>query len=611
MDQKTRNYISKFLILAFLFFLLPSDNYISAGNERDGLKKIKAAEKLFIKYKYRESINKYIEAEEIVKSGKNLSRLYMGLSKAYYALGLEARTREVIRKIADLTFQSKVDETKLPRGYLKIYKEILARILKEKEAEKIAKIKKEKEESKIVRTEEKITELKPEIIVKDTEKPDKQVIERPGKKKKGKKSSILPIIGGALALGAAAFLLTKKKDPGDSGSNTASIHIESTPSNATVFVDGANKGTTPCDITVSEGSREILLLIGGWGETTKTQTFSKDQSYSLNAVLSPYIYLSALTFSITKPPSYYSFPHGIDLDDNDNLYSCVYSDLGTGVSYLLKYSNSGTTLFIKKVFNAGSVTICKFVGAIYSQYYNGNTFINKFNLNGDFLNTVFKLKGDVVRCKDVDEKGNIVVITGAQDLRKYSSGGGLLKEIKNIVTFANNLKSMKISSDEDLVYLGCSSTNQVFKYSWSNGIVKQWSSQNEFVFNGEYINGFGDEDQEKIFISANNGSRGRVEIYNGEGEFLTKTSDGNFERGITVDDNGNLYVLSNDWEITRYEPSSETEGSGTWTVASKLKRSNRSGFSNGISNTRKLQKRVDRNAIKKELKDKKEGKRIR
>ncbi len=192
--------MSKFLIVAFLFFLFPSDNYISAGNEKNGLKKIKEAEKLFIKYKYRNAINKYIEAEKVVKSGKNLSRLYIGLSKSYYALGLEAKSREVIRKIADLTIQIKVDESKLPRGYLKIYKEILAQI------------KKEKEESKIVKTEEKIKELKPEIIAKEIEKPEKQVIERPGKKKKKKKKfPAIIVVACAAALVSAILLLGKKR----------------------------------------------------------------------------------------------------------------------------------------------------------------------------------------------------------------------------------------------------------------------------------------------------------------------------------------------------------------------------------------------------------------
>ncbi len=61
-------------------------------------------------------------------------------------------------------------------------------------------------------------------------------------------------------------------------------------------------------------------------------------------------------------------------------------------------------------------------------------------------------------------------------------------------------------------------------------------------------------------------------------------------------------------EITKYEPSTETEGSGTWTVKSKLKRSNTKGSLNGFNNSLRLQKRVNRDAVKKELKDKKEGK---
>ncbi|MCK5221103.1 MAG: PEGA domain-containing protein, partial [Candidatus Aminicenantes bacterium] len=306
-----RKEIARFLIIAFIFFLIPSDSFPVKRDERAGIKLINEAENLFRNYKYDESIEKFNKAKKYIKQEINLSRLYLGLSRSYYAMGLMVKVKEEIRLLALLTIKEPFNEDEYPRGFIKVYKGNLADIAKKKR-EKII-VKTEDEPESLYQVEKQGEETK-EI----TKKTFAGVIEKPGKKKKKKKSLILPITLGAVALGAVVMLMGKKSGD-DIGSDTASVHIESYPSDADVYVDGVSKNVrTPCNITVPvEEETEIKLVIDGWGETAKNQRYSKGNSYTLNAQLAPYKYVSEQ--NITMFPE--TNPNSWDCDSEGNLYA--------------------------------------------------------------------------------------------------------------------------------------------------------------------------------------------------------------------------------------------------------------------------------------------------
>ena len=91
--------ITYLLILTFFFLLFP-DSYLLHGNEKNkGVLLIEEGEALYNNFKYEKALNKYREAFPLIKSKKNLLRIYMDMSKAYYALSDKQRTKEALVKL--------------------------------------------------------------------------------------------------------------------------------------------------------------------------------------------------------------------------------------------------------------------------------------------------------------------------------------------------------------------------------------------------------------------------------------------------------------------------------------------------------------------------------
>jgi len=628
-----RKNISRLLIIAFLFFLIPSDSFSLKGDERTGLKLIKQAEKLFKNYKYQESIDKFREAEKHVKLEKNLSRLYLGISRSYYAMGLMSQVRETINKLAMLSVKSSFKKSKYPRGYLKIYNDIQVEIEKKRQEEQIAKAEEEKnrKDEIIVKTEEdaeslyqvektgeETTELtkkdetpivkkkeispEPKVDVK-TKKTFAGVIEKPGKKKKKKKSLILPIVLGAVALGAAAMLLGKKSD-GSSTESTVSVHIESTPSGASVYVDGASKGvTTPCDITVSEGSREIRVQIERWGEASHTQNFAKDGSYSLKVKLAGYIYTSEFSYEINP-----LVPSGKwDLDHGSNLYSIYLLD---GNYHLAKYDPNGVELFDrvlqydKETSNSFYVFFNNISNVLYLHNYSIDT-IHTYDPEGEYSGSNYN---NIDMAEDLTENssGSFYINQNGRRIQEYNN----YQLVRDFLTSSSysSFEGLKFSYDFQHIYIVRGAYNiaekWIRKYDLSGNIVQSWSRDDWVSVTN--ITSHGSGDRERLFVQAYSDTK-RIEIYDGNGELLSKSyGQGQTMVKIAEDGFGNIFAGSSTDStlIKKWEPSSETAGNGIWETVSVI--SNRSGIRSGDQNriTPLRNQRSGKSDIKKDKKQK-------
>jgi len=90
-------------------------------SEEKGLKLLEEGESLFKSFKYEEALEKYREAFSYLKSKDSLVRFYLNISQAYYALGDEANTKIMLKKMFELESGKDIDREKYPKGFVKIY----------------------------------------------------------------------------------------------------------------------------------------------------------------------------------------------------------------------------------------------------------------------------------------------------------------------------------------------------------------------------------------------------------------------------------------------------------------------------------------------------------
>ncbi|KQC03989.1 MAG: hypothetical protein APR53_04245 [Methanoculleus sp. SDB] len=81
---------------------------------------------------------------------------------------------------------------------------------------------------------------------------------------------------------------------------TGSISVSSSPTGATIYLDGVNKGTTPATLTgISPGTHTVKLTKSGYYDYTKTVTVVAGQTTAMSATLYP----STGSISVTSNPT--------------------------------------------------------------------------------------------------------------------------------------------------------------------------------------------------------------------------------------------------------------------------------------------------------------------
>jgi len=251
--------ISKFLIFSFLLFILVNPQYPASGNEKSGLNLIRNAEKLYLNHSFQKAIDTYNEALKLVSKKKNLARLYLGLSKSYYALGFITTTKEILKKMVNLNIKQKFQKDKFPREYLKLLESTTPDIIQNKPE---------------IKKEEKTT----------VHKSNKNVIEKIGEKKRKKKFPILLIAGGVVIIGILAAVLSKKKSTNKKYTLNVSVGngINGTPSAGSISYDEG--ASVNYEYSLQNGFNNLVVQLDGVNvDNSGTITMNRDHNLSVTA----------------------------------------------------------------------------------------------------------------------------------------------------------------------------------------------------------------------------------------------------------------------------------------------------------------------------------------
>ncbi len=158
------------------------------------------------------------------------------------------------------------------------------------------------------------------------------------------KRSLLPfyIVGGLAVAGATAYFLFRKGGLLNKG--TATLHVNSTPSEAKVYVDDEEKCETPCTVEkVSPGTHTIKVVRELYGKWSREMELKGYQEYDINATLAPYGYEADFCFgSHGSGNGQFKAPWDLTVDDDGNIYVA-----DTWNNRLQKFDSSGN--FILKV----------------------------------------------------------------------------------------------------------------------------------------------------------------------------------------------------------------------------------------------------------------------
>ncbi len=111
-----------FLVLFFFIFTLVMDAYQETrGKEKEGIQLMNGGESLYEKFQYEEAAEKFKQALFLLRSEENLARCYLGLSKSYYAMGDQAKIKEMLWRLFEIFKDRKIDITKYPHGFVRFY----------------------------------------------------------------------------------------------------------------------------------------------------------------------------------------------------------------------------------------------------------------------------------------------------------------------------------------------------------------------------------------------------------------------------------------------------------------------------------------------------------
>ena len=133
---------------------------------------------------------------------------------------------------------------------------------------------------------------------------------------------------------------------------TGTLQITSSPSGATVIIDGNTVGTTPGSATLSAGIHTVQLTRAGYVPETRTVQITAGQSSSLNVILTPETVNQPPNAAFTVSPSspsvnqVVSFNAGSSTDPDGTIlsYSWSFGDgaTGTGMQPTHVYTGGGT-----------------------------------------------------------------------------------------------------------------------------------------------------------------------------------------------------------------------------------------------------------------------------
>jgi streptogramin lyase len=362
-----------------------------------------------------------------------------------------------------------------------------------------------------------------------------------------------------------------------------SLHIESNPSGAEVYVDGMSMEiSTPCDFYISAGDHEIRLVRDDFGEAKRDINFEENLNYNLNVNLAGYSYEFETKWGGPgKDNGQFDWPRGIAVDKNNYVYVADSNN-----NRIQKFDSNGT--FIAKWGSKG-LRVGKFrdpSGIAVDENNNlfvvdsGNCRIQKFDSSGTFIGSWGSCgsgSGEFAyswpKCIAID-KNNNVYVDEYQDNRvqKFDSNGTFIAEWGSHGSDSGQFigaVGIAVNGNND-IYVCDNGNHRVQKFD-SNGIfITEWGSHGSD--NGQFS---GTEDiavdkNNYLYVSTNHW----IQKFDSNGTFITKwgsygSGNGQFSNPdyLAVDENGT--VFTSEWDnnrIQKFRMSNTTEGDGEWQV---------------------------------------------
>ncbi|MBN1272962.1 MAG: SUMF1/EgtB/PvdO family nonheme iron enzyme [Candidatus Aminicenantes bacterium] len=293
------------LILVFFLIFITSDVFPQQKDLQisEVKKLVEAGKTHYEKGEYTKALIKFHEAKDLIKGmpeeqlkfiSLEIDELNFNLALTYFAAENTERNRERAREYLQLWLEGNpertIEEIYYPLGFIEIFHQIKAELLKLKEKEQQPAEKQDAKKEKTVPLKEKPKEKKLQPpAAKPVVKKKAAPVRKPAKKKKTPWLIIVGLLAGGGA--AAAILLL------GGGPETGTIEINSTPSGARVYHNSTDTGLiTNCRLTdVETGSHSIKLVKEGYEDYQQSVTVTERQTEVINADL------TANTINVSAP----------------------------------------------------------------------------------------------------------------------------------------------------------------------------------------------------------------------------------------------------------------------------------------------------------------------
>lgn len=360
-----------------------------------------------------------------------------------------------------------------------------------------------------------------------------------------------------------------------------SLHIESNPSGAEVYVDDQSQGiSTPCDLLIISGDHELRLVKNDYGEAKRTITFEENMNYNISANLAGYTYEFETKWgNYGSDNGQFNEPSGIALDKNNNVYIADYYN-----NRVQKFDSNG--IFITKWGSEGTrggkfrwpegIALDKnnYVYVVDA----GNRRIQKFDSNGIFItdwggygNSNSKFYWP---CSIEIDKNNYVYVSDYEIYRiqKFDSNGIFTTSWGSHGNKNGQFDNpLGIAVDENnYVYVCDRLNNRIQKFDSNGTFITKWGSAG--TGNGQFSHTL------DIAVDKNNylyvSSYHWIQKFDSNGVFISKwgrwgSGDGQFNgpRYIDVNENGMVFVSDrNNHRIQKFRMSDTTDGDGEWEI---------------------------------------------
>ncbi len=382
-----------------------------------------------------------------------------------------------------------------------------------------------------------------------------------------KKRSLLPlyIAGGLAVAGATAYILFRKGGLLNRG--TATLRVNSTPSEAKVYVDGGEKCETPCTVeNVSPGTHTIKVVRELYGEWSREMEVKGYQEYDINATLAPYGYEPDFCFgSIGSGDGQFYHPWDLTVDNDGNIYVADW-----GNKRFQKFDSSGN--FITKhsytTFRPSGIVFSPSNNRIYGVM-NNSICLRWYNFNLDYISG-HCLGLNNPRYLGRDSSGNIYIADAGNDRIVKTNSEGI--EIAEWSTGSGSWP-MEAAPYEDNVYVSLCWKNKVKIYSPSG------TEKGEFSRTINCPDGITVDRMGHVYVVAHNDNR--VYKFMSDGTEILHfgrygTGRGNFHApaGIEVLENGDVLIADDyNHRICKWRMTEETVTTARAKITVKRKRS--------------------------------------